>query len=489
MLIPLGPEDNVFRRHPVVCYAIAAINVLAYLLTTFAFDEHRWATDIEESAGQVEEYVTEHPYLQVSDEIQAVPPLADAVEESRAASNRRQPPADGIRRLEQSHLDGLVHDLTHTWSEQPAWKYGFVPSRPSPITLVTSMFMHGGFLHLAGNMLFFYIAGPLLEDLYGRPLFLALYMLSGFVGTGLHMLKSTGSSVPVVGASGAIAGLMGAFLVRLTATRIRFLFFTIFMFRIVKFTFRLPAWVVIPFWFAEDFIVASGPSQGSGIAHAAHVGGFVFGAFGAFMIKIFAIESRFVHPAIEAETTLARHPGFVAAVEARSRGEWRAAREEIDRALADEPDDIDALNESYVIALGEGDPAAAGSVATRLLARYEEEEELELAEELLKDCAAKLPGSMSPGLVAAGKKFFEEHGKPELAWRFAARAKDKPVVAPTGLMDLYRDAEMKASRGDREGAKELFRQALAHPACNESWKERIERALENVEPRAWDDDE
>jgi membrane associated rhomboid family serine protease len=141
-------------------------------------------------------------------------------------------------------------------------------------TLFTSMFLHAGWLHLAGNMLFLWIFGDNLEDQLGHVGFVAFYVVAG-VGAGLAQYAvDPGSPVPTVGASGAIAGVMGGYLLLFPRARVDVLLFLVVFVRI----FAVPAWIVLVLWFGVQIVsgVGSDPTTG-GVAHWAHVGGFVLG--------------------------------------------------------------------------------------------------------------------------------------------------------------------------------------------------------------------
>lgn len=141
-------------------------------------------------------------------------------------------------------------------------------------TLLTSMFLHGGFMHIAGNMLFLWIFGDNLEDEMGHFGFALFYLACG-IGAGLaHVLMSPYSMVPTVGASGAIAGVMGGYLLLFPRAKVDILLIIIIFFRI----FTIPAWILLAIWFALQFFggIASDPSTG-GVAYWAHAGGFVLG--------------------------------------------------------------------------------------------------------------------------------------------------------------------------------------------------------------------
>jgi len=171
------------------------------------------------------------------------------------------------------------------------YSYGIIPARYVTrhgfanltvagllVPVVVSMFLHGGWLHLLGNMLFLFVFGRSVEDRYGHFKFLLLYFLSGFAGATLHILLNAGSKLPSIGASGAIAGVLGAYFVSFPRARITTLFFLIFFF----WTIELPAILVLGYWFLIQFVtgfqmLAIQSATGGGVAWWAHVGGFVTG--------------------------------------------------------------------------------------------------------------------------------------------------------------------------------------------------------------------
>ena len=156
--------------------------------------------------------------------------------------------------------------------------YAMIPARISNgegwITLVTSTFLHAGILHLAGNMLFLWIFGDNLEDEMGHLGFLAFYLLAG-TGAGLaQWISEPWSPVPTVGASGAIAGVMGAYLLFFPKAKVDVLLILIVFFRVIP----IPAWIVLIVWFGIQIFQGLGvqPGQG-GVAYWAHAGGFLVG--------------------------------------------------------------------------------------------------------------------------------------------------------------------------------------------------------------------
>jgi len=146
------------------------------------------------------------------------------------------------------------------------------------LTLFTSMFLHGGWMHLIGNMWYLWIFGDNIEDRLGKPRFVAFYLIGGIVSATAHYLTATGSRVPTVGASGAIAAVLGAYAVTFPRARVVTLvpFFPFFQIM------ALPALVVLGLWFVIQFfsgaLSLAWSQGGGGIAWWAHIGGFVFGA-------------------------------------------------------------------------------------------------------------------------------------------------------------------------------------------------------------------
>ncbi len=138
------------------------------------------------------------------------------------------------------------------------------PEKNVYLAVLTSMFLHGSLAHLAFNMLFLWIFGNNLEDRWGRARYLLFYVAAGVAATLAFVLTSPSSAIPLIGASGAIAGVMGAYLVLFPRARILGL--------VGIFPLPLPAWIYLGFWFVSQFLGGS-----DGVAYAAHIGGFVFG--------------------------------------------------------------------------------------------------------------------------------------------------------------------------------------------------------------------
>jgi membrane associated rhomboid family serine protease len=190
----------------------------------------------------------------------------------------------------------LTHPGTHCVIDQTAQlvRCGDIPNpsgyAPTWATVFLSMFMHGGLLHLGGNMLFLWIFGNNVEDSMGPFRFIAFYLLAGISATALQVLVGPNSTVPNIGASGAIAGVLGAYLLLFPRARVVTVVILIFFFTIIE----LPAILFLGIWFLEQALfgylgLTDGSGSGGGVAYFAHVGGF---AFGLLAIRLFANEAR-----------------------------------------------------------------------------------------------------------------------------------------------------------------------------------------------------
>lgn len=333
-LLPIGHEQTKVRRLPWVCFTIFALNLVAFIFVGLE------ATRIDQELGKksmaIYEYWKQHPYLDMPPEFLEVGVDADKQKDIAlyVEAVQTQLPANvaNKRSFEQRKLNELIESFLDTRSDDPLQSWGFVPARFSIISMFKSFFMHGGLAHLIGNFFIFFLLAPFIEDVFGRPMFAAFYLLSGVAGALAQMAVFHNSTIPVIGASGAIAGLMGAFLVRFVRTKIRFFFW---IFPIFTGTFRVPAWVMLPLWFGDQLLLANLTDQSSGVAYWSHVGGFVFGVLGALVISYLGIEEKYIHPKIESKISISQHPALDQGLELMRKGDIPGARQAFMRVLAD----------------------------------------------------------------------------------------------------------------------------------------------------------
>jgi membrane associated rhomboid family serine protease len=189
-------------------------------------------------------------------------------------------------------MQGDIEGFFMTWSVIPVeYSQGtdLAPTHPGPfwITTLTSMFMHGGWMHLLGNMLFLWIFGDNVEQAMGSFRYLVFYLICGVAATAAHIMTGLSSQIPSLGASGAISGVLGAYIVLFPHQRVRVL--------VVRMVTEMPALVVIGLWILLQFVNGIGAmaqtEETGGVAYAAHVGGFIAG-----IVLVWIFRRREVHP-------------------------------------------------------------------------------------------------------------------------------------------------------------------------------------------------
>lgn len=149
-------------------------------------------------------------------------------------------------------------------------------------TLISSMFIHGGFWHILGNMLYLWIFGDNVEDAFGHFWFLLMYLISGLSGSAVHILTTFNSKIPTIGASGAISGVLGAYFILYPKAQILALVPLFFFIRFMA----LPAFLFLAFWFLSQIFYGAGSfGVGTGVAWFAHIGGFIAGVLLALLVR------------------------------------------------------------------------------------------------------------------------------------------------------------------------------------------------------------
>ncbi|MGH9681426.1 MAG: rhomboid family intramembrane serine protease, partial [Candidatus Acidiferrales bacterium] len=272
-------------------------------------------------------------------------------------------------------------------------KYAFIPAHETALSLITANFLHGGWLHLIGNMWFLWLAGAVLEDTWGRMIYPAFYMIAGVLALQVHALANAGSLTPTIGASGAIAGLMGAFLVRYPTTKIEMGWLLMFRF----YRFKMAAYWLLPLWLLMEVLYGTALGQSSGVAHWAHIGGFIFGALMAVAIQKSGLE-KMAEKGIQEKVEWVSHPLLVEAGEQMDQGQNDLAAATLNKLLAEKPDSADAYRMLQHIYWQKGDIPAHQDALQKLLALELKAGDPEGALQTLQDFknsgGEKLPASL-----------------------------------------------------------------------------------------------
>lgn len=445
-----------------LCYA-------AYLADDLA--RKREPEPVESLLARAIEYYVGHPYL-VADPLveKAVAAAASRRNEAGAALSEQlrglYSVSETTRQEEQLVLDRFTASWRSARQARMDWRWGLIPTHFSTANLVSYMFVHGGFLHLLSNMLFLYLAGPFIEDVWGRGLFGLFYLLAGVFSAGMFTVQYPELSVPLVGASGAIAGALGAFFVRHPSAKIRFLLFLGFF----RTTFSAPAWLMLPLWFLAELNSATARdtlapgSGGGGVAYWAHVWGFVFGALVAGGVRGFKLEERFLSEAIEARMVAAvASPVLDRVQRALQANRLDEAWSLLQAELARHPANRDAALAYWELAQRLGRALQAAPVLTRLIGVDLRDGDTESACAHWRAVRAQLPEArLEPELAVQLSERLVKSGRNLEAGEIIRGALQQlnPRTAADVLLRLAR----VACSADRALAPEAIARALAHPS-------------------------
>ncbi|HET9753197.1 MAG TPA: rhomboid family intramembrane serine protease, partial [Myxococcales bacterium] len=476
MFFPLRVEEATVDRLPVVSIGIAGLCALAFALTWILPANPTGVRG--EQVRDIVRYYGEHPYLNLPESF-ARDYLNDAAAE-RVADLHQDPPAslDALTlQMEQRHLDSMLDGFEAEASASALRRFALVPARGilQPGWL-TAMFLHFGWMHILGNLFFFYLVGPLLEDLWGRAFFAGFYLLGGLVAAMAHFGMDPHSTVPMAGASGAIAACMGAFTWRCAARKIRIAYWFGWF---IRGTFLLPAWAWGGIWFALEVLSFALHASG-GVAVMAHIGGFIFGFAGAVALEKTGFEARSLAPAVKAQTEWTQHQGIDAARAALEGGDRAGAAAAYRQVLEERPLDREA---AVGLAGLEQDLGPALPLLESLVVRRDFAQAWELALEL--------GAAFDPGRVPD-----------KLAWQLAGAAQDAPEAVgdlperldvalasrrgPLAAKALLRAARRALASGRTEAARSWLAEARALPGLLPELAQQIDAAAASCGPAAAD---
>jgi membrane associated rhomboid family serine protease len=349
MLIPIGHENMTARRWPVITLAFIAINVVVFLFTSSALEEE--SPQLRDARVHILILAAQHPELTMQPEAQrlvddlnqsdpaAWAQLQNAYREVNDAGGASDKPLDDAALLQKA-MDTATVEYVKLDSASLPERYAFVPAKPTAISYLTANFLHGGWLHLIGNMWFLWLAGFVLEDVWGRGVYTVFYLVAGAAALQFHAWSNPGSVIPTLGASGAVAALMGAFLVRFPKMKIEMAWF--FLMRPFLFRFKAAAYWLLPLWLLMEVFYGT-LSGSSGVAHWAHVGGFLFGALAALALHYSGLEHK-ANKAIEEKVSWTPEAEIDQASGLMDRGLLDEAAAMLNDHLSMKPDSLDGWN-------------------------------------------------------------------------------------------------------------------------------------------------
>lgn len=312
IVIPIGQEGAV-RRIPVVTIGLIVIMTLIHCYTHTAYDAQvrRCQDALEHRNDLVFTYAAElrsrefgdpgsmdmpEVGLSYGESLRAMRGFMDKqIEKVDAAMESGELYTVGSPEYEEYY--NAKYELEEAKEGFVFFQFGFIPSKPSVFTIITSMFFHGSILHLVFNMIFLWAAGVMMESSWGHVVYGVGYFISGIAATLIHWMSAPESAVPCVGASGAIAGMMGAYLVVHFSERVHIIWVAFLILSFRAGTAKCPAWILLGCWIIGQVFWAymaaeAGDGGGGGIAYWAHIGGFGFGVALAFAIRFSGYEAR-----------------------------------------------------------------------------------------------------------------------------------------------------------------------------------------------------
>lgn len=291
-LIPIGSEEGV-RRLPYLTIGLIAINVLIFIITNSV--HHHRTSELLKVNKELIEIESSYIYNLINRDAHYL------TEQDFDAIHERFITEDIIPQYSDDYAKwNRLYEEYKRLSVSVFEQLGITPSKFDFFKMFTSMFVHGGLFHLVFNMLFLWMVGCNIEDDWSWKVFLGLFLISGIAAVLMHVAMFPKSSIPLIGASGAIAGVMGAFMIRHYRTKIRFAWVIwVFITRPFFGTFSMFAGIALPIWFILEVACAGGSVEAGGTAHWAHIGGFVFGAIVGSSMRFLGIEKKYVAPMVE----------------------------------------------------------------------------------------------------------------------------------------------------------------------------------------------
>src|SRR5579863_1387359 len=482
MLFPIGHEDLRGRRWPVVTIVIIALNVVIFLGTHWKMDEE--ASRLAEIKVNILLVAAAHPDIQLTPSQQRIvdvvrsqnPALFDEIKNEKPENSFDEEQRSEDTEQAQIVAADLGKQLDGMEKDSITENYTYIPYKASAISLITANFLHAGWLHLIGNMWFLWLAGTVLEDAWGRPIYAVFYMVAGVVALlvqGAAMQHSIGG---VLGASGAIAGAMGAFLVRFPKTKIKFLFTLFFGFRFLRWKFLAPAYAMLPLWLGEQVLSAFVPGMG-GVAYWAHIGGFGFGMIVAVALKYSGAEHR-VNQAIEDKVSWSADPRIEKASDAIEQNQVDAAIGLLKSLVAEQPESHEAHDLLMQAYMRKQDSVSAQAEAAALCKINLKAREMDLAlgnyEAYCNLGGAKFPTTEWMALC--------RHLEGKQIWQRAALEYEKIAAAYKGEKpSIY--ALISAGRinlkqlGNTTEAARLYREVKDSPVPHHEWEDAIRKGL------------
>jgi len=485
------------RRWPVVTLALIAINTIVFVLTTMSMSDE--APQLGETKADILILAAVHPELKMQPQAHQ---LVDGFKKSHPAQWKQvqNPYRDIINAYDakvkmmedpdqlQQEMDSLTAQYIKLSSSSITEQYAFVPAHPTALSYLTANFLHGGWMHLIGNMWFLWLAGFVLEDVWGRWLYSAFYLVSGAAALQFHAWLNPGSITPTLGASGAVAALMGAFLVRFPKMKIEMAW--IWWFSIVRLLrtgnpfrmtrFSAAAYWLLPLWLAVEVLYGTLFGSTSSVAHWAHVGGFVFGAVAAVGIKYSGIEQK-ANKAIEQEIGWSNEAEVEQASSMMEHGQLTEAQVLLANYVAKNPSSVDAWALLRQIYSRQSDTNSYLEATIKTCSLHLKARQIEAAfqdyAEFIDNGGAKMPAAVWLELCK-GAEEMQEFERALSEYQELAKAYPADRQALTAQLSAARLCLKKLNRP--QDALAMYQAAAASPVPHLDWEQIIQSGIKEA---------
>ena len=486
MLIPIRHENMTARRWPVITLALIAINVVVFLFTISSIDNEGPA--LGDLKSHILILAALHPELKMTPAAQH---LVDSFKQSHPEAWKQvQNPyrdiidsddakikmTDDASKL-QDDMNALNDQFAKVSGSSIIEHYAFVPANPTAISYLTANFLHGGWMHIIGNMWFLWLAGFVLEDVWGRWLYAAFYLVAGVAALQFHAWSNPGSTTAMLGASGAVAALMGAFLFRFPKMKIEMASMFTFRFRIYRF--KAAAYWLLPLWLLIEIFYGSMGMSG-GVAHWAHVGGFLFGAIAALAIQHSGLEQK-ANQAIEEKLSWSSDPEIEKANEMMEHGELPEAITLLTGLVATKPNSLDAWSSLRQVYHRQSDAKAYLEATIKTCSLHLKAHEVEAAfqdyAEFVDAGGGKMPAATWLELCK-GAEEKQEFGRAFTEYQQLAQAYPAERQALTAQLSAARLCLKRLNRP--QDALAIYQAAAASPIPHLDWEQHIQSGIKEA---------
>lgn len=485
MLIPLRHENMRGRRWPYITFALIGLNIVIFLLTHGPIQQQ--LPQRARARLQLLSFAAVHPDLQLSPEAQSFldgvkkhfgvqwDQYAETQKAAQLSNSNDEDPA-----ALQEQMDALCAAFETERKTDILDNYAFVPAQPRLLSYITANFLHSGWLHLIGNMWFLWLAGFILEDNWGRVIYPVFYLLAGAAALQFYGWCAPGSYMPLLGASGAVAALMGAFLVRFPKMKIEMAFLAL----LFRYRFQAPAYTLLPLWLAMEFFYGSVMGVSSPVAHWAHVGGFLFGMAAAYGLQRSGLEQK-ASAAIESKVAWSAAPEMVRATEALDKSNYGEAAMILTNYLKQKPTAADALEMLQQVQWRRNDMPAYLDATAQLLQLHLRAQDSEAAwRDYEAYCHAggdKLPAAAWLDLA----RMLEEQQNFERAASEYARLAEAHATEKQSILALIAAGRLYLKKlNNPEEALRCYEKANASSVSHLDWQPNIDAGLRDAKAAA-----